>query len=522
MQTTYSPSCTCNINCLLSTNDNFIFITGSQKQSDTPAGKSYVTYNIRLANLETKHRYSEFESLCKSLARLHPTVIVPPIPEKHSLVDYAALQTRVKDDLAMIEKRKRMLQTFLNRVAKHPVLGRDHVFHRFLENGVPWSDVLHSPPLSVLPKNPLQLTVQNNTVSTHGTNNVLTSHLIPTPSAAYILKNPDTKFEESEQFTYRIANYMNNNLEKNQRKVVRRLGELANDYAELGAVYNGFSLNEEGELANAIEKIGQAVDASYSNTGEMVTMLEGDFAEPIQEYAQFAQTIKQVLRFRHLKHAQVEAIESSLKNKQESLDVLSEMEGEARRLEEAIAREHTIGQNAVDVDELNNGTVDANGDLINPYQQNGSSTLENNPYATHHNNDQQGPQRRSSVTSSTNYSAKRRSRNTWSGPMQMVNAVGHTLQGLIDVDPVATRRNQIGKTKDAIAVLEEALDITRNDLQGISKDVQDDLDRFQQEKIKDLKEMLIAYAKAHIRYCQQNLDSWNEVKSEIDNIPEQV
>lgn len=71
-------------------------------------------------------------------------------------MDYAALQTRVKDDLAMIKKRKRMLQTFLNRVAKHPQLGRDHVFHRFLENGVVWvSDVnkqtiwylstLHSP-----------------------------------------------------------------------------------------------------------------------------------------------------------------------------------------------------------------------------------------------------------------------------------------------------------------------------------------------------------------------------------------
>lgn len=38
----------------------------------------------------------------------------------------------------MVEKRKRMLQTFLNRVAKHPELGNDHVFHRFLESGVAW------------------------------------------------------------------------------------------------------------------------------------------------------------------------------------------------------------------------------------------------------------------------------------------------------------------------------------------------------------------------------------------------
>ena len=46
--------------------------------------------------------------------------------------------------------------------------------------------------------------------------------------------------------------------------------ELANDYAELGAVYNGFSLNETGQLANAIEKVGQAVDSSYTMTGQLV------------------------------------------------------------------------------------------------------------------------------------------------------------------------------------------------------------------------------------------------------------
>ncbi|SAM02552.1 hypothetical protein [Absidia glauca] len=541
------PPCNCPIDRLLSGNDSFIFITGSQKQSDASAGKPYVAYNIRIGSVETRHRYSEFESLCKSFVKLHPTVIVPPIPEKHSIVDYAALQTRVKDDLAMVEKRKRMLQTFLNRVAKHPVLGHDHVFHRFLETGTAWSDVLHSPPLSILPKNPLQTVYSNPTGSTQDTtnNSILTSHLIPSPSSAYLLKQPDQKFEESELFTYRVANYMNNNLEKSQRKVIRRLGELANDYAELGAVYNGFSLNEEGQVANAIEKIGQAVDASYSNTGEMVSMLEGDFAEPIQEYAQFAQTIKQVLKFRHLKHAQVEMIEDSLQSKKDSLATLSEMEGESQRLEEAMAREHTIGKNAVDIDELNNGTVDADGNAIssshNHHQESDSFTssfMNDNPYASDHQQHQSSisptatssspttgsttPTAQTPHASYSSPSTRRRSRSAWSGPMQMVNAVGHTLQGLIDVDPVATRRNQIGKTKDAIAVLEDALAITRQDLAEISRDVQTDLDRFQQEKIRDLKEMLIAYAKAHIQYCQQNLGAWEEVKSEINQIPDQV
>lgn len=31
-----------------------------------------------------------------------------------------------------------MLQTFLNRVARHPILSNEHVFHRFLDGEVSW------------------------------------------------------------------------------------------------------------------------------------------------------------------------------------------------------------------------------------------------------------------------------------------------------------------------------------------------------------------------------------------------
>ncbi|KAG2229614.1 hypothetical protein INT48_004075 [Thamnidium elegans] len=473
------PTCDCAIDRALHRDENYIFITGAQKQSDSPSGKSYIAYYIRIGvnDIETKRRYSEFESFRKALTLLHPALIVPPIPEKHSLVDYAALQTRVKDDLPMVEKRKRMLQTFLNRVAKHPELGKDHVFHRFLESGGSWSDVLHSPPLSTLPKNPLQMVISKQPdVQAHTFNAVLSSNLIPTPSAAYQLKNPDPRFEESEKFTFRIANYMSNNLDKSQRKVIRRLGELANDYAELGAVYNGFSLNETGAVANAIEKVGQAVDASYTETGQMVTSLEGEFAEPIQEHAQFAQIIKQVLKFRHMKHAQVEMIENTLNNKKDTLDNLLRMENEAKRLEEAMTRERTIGANAVNVDEIN-------------------QTEDENPYRT-----------MSNSSSSTVRLDRPSSSGNWSGgPMKVISAVGHTLQNIIDVNPEATRRNQIGMSKDAMGVLQEALDITKPDLAAISTELQADLDRFQTEKIQDMRDMLIAYAKIHIRYCQKVL-----------------
>lgn len=42
------PSCGCNIERALHHDENYIFITGAQKQSDSPSGKSYIAYHIRI------------------------------------------------------------------------------------------------------------------------------------------------------------------------------------------------------------------------------------------------------------------------------------------------------------------------------------------------------------------------------------------------------------------------------------------------------------------------------------------
>jgi sorting nexin-41/42 len=87
---------------------------------------------------EARHRYSEFEGLREGLVKLYPTLIIPPIPSKQTIGDYAVKQAKAKEDAAMIARRKRMLQSFLNRVARHPILSNDHVFHRFIDGQVSW------------------------------------------------------------------------------------------------------------------------------------------------------------------------------------------------------------------------------------------------------------------------------------------------------------------------------------------------------------------------------------------------
>ena len=52
-----------------------------------------------------------------------------------------SIKGRVKEDQYIIEQRKRMLQTFLNRLVRHPILGREHIIHRFLETGESWASI---------------------------------------------------------------------------------------------------------------------------------------------------------------------------------------------------------------------------------------------------------------------------------------------------------------------------------------------------------------------------------------------
>ena len=96
-----------------------------------------------MQNHECRRRYSAFDSLRTSLVALYPVLIVPPIPSKQSLTDYAVKgQSKAKEDATVIARRMRMLEDFLRRVARHPILSGEHVFHRFLDNEVSWVRLL--------------------------------------------------------------------------------------------------------------------------------------------------------------------------------------------------------------------------------------------------------------------------------------------------------------------------------------------------------------------------------------------
>jgi len=81
------------------------------------------------------------------------------------------------------------------------------------------------------------------------------------------------------------------------------------------------------------------------------------------------------------------------------------------------------------------------------------------------------------------------------------------------------------------------LHLSAQDLKYASSTIQADLDRFQRQKVADLREMATSLARSHRDWCKkvwcnsylypsladvhiQNLAAWKEAKKEIDKIPD--
>ncbi|GHJ86640.1 hypothetical protein NliqN6_3042 [Naganishia liquefaciens] len=490
----------------------------------TEGGKSsYIIYVIKTGNHECRRRYSAFDSLRTSLVALYPVLIVPPIPSKQSLTDYAVKgQSKAKEDATVIARRMRMLEDFLKRLARHPILSGEHVFHRFLDNEVSWSEVLHSPPLSLLPKNPLHAPSHNPTLQsptdmttssslpTDGPDRpgqaseyasatpYIAHHLLPSPSASRPLKQPDARFMDSEAFTDKFASHVSGTMEKVNRRTVKRWGDRAQGASELGALLNGFSLENKASLQTAVEKFGQAVDAEQLTTALLLQQWERGVTEPLHVYAQYAQIIRQRLAFRHQKHVQHELVQEALEHQRDKLDALEQAEREARRLEEAL--EHG-GRGLT-------GATGATGTTLTTIEQSEEEMRAERER-------ERERQERATMRRKQGAAA---GGGGGGGGYGFFSAVKHSLSGMMDVDPEATRRANIGRTRDNIAQLEDSLQASAQDLKYASATLQADLDRFQRQKVADLRDMAIKLAEIHRDFARTNLQAWKEAQTAIRGI----
>ncbi|KAL1842407.1 hypothetical protein VTJ49DRAFT_5366 [Mycothermus thermophilus] len=513
----------------------------------TEAGKSaengrYIVYTIKTGELIVRRRYSEFASLRDALTRLHPTLIIPPIPEKHTMADYAANPTNAKQDQQIIDLRKRMLAVFLNRCRRMEQVRTDGVWWRFLDPNSSWNEVLHSPPLANIPKSIMKAPPLDPANPTPG------HEFLPVPGSSAKLKSapaappPDTttnaqvfarfppdsnNLSEQELDPYftafetsirELEALLMGSMEKVNRRTLSHLSALASDLSELGARYNAFALSEPTQsLSTAIERIGQAADSSYIATEELSTSLGASFAEPMRENAQFAGVIRSVLRYRVLKRVQQDMTNEELNKKMLLLDQLERSEAEARRIEQYLSSSQQLppprrspstresgGGSSHRRDGSNEDTASIDSDF--PPTHGDFSSAPSANIGT--------PERTSALPMHRKAPSATSITNKIFGPLR------HAVQGVVDADPEKTRRDTITRTREQIAQLEQAKVAAAQDVKDASASILRDLKRFQREKEDDLKRYMLAYAKSQIEWAKKNRETWEEAKAEVEKIDE--
>ncbi|KAK6542862.1 Sorting nexin, cytoplasm-to-vacuole targeting pathway/endosomal sorting [Orbilia ellipsospora] len=560
---------------LWETKDLEIYIVDAGKNVDGSGG-NFIVYTIRTGDLEVRRRYSEFASLRANLVLLHPTLIIPPIPEKHSMADYVAAPTRAKEDQGIIEHRRRMLSVFLNRCARMKQIRKDTVYMRFLDPNASWSEVLHSPPISGLPKHPLRappidpsrpspahqylpIPPSNSKLknvpspptspdqNTPRPTDFTHTRSLPSTTANLSEADLDPYFISYEANTRAYETLLTSGVEKVNRRMLNRLSNLSTDMAELGARYNAFSLSEPAPtLGPAIEKVGQAVDSTYLATEELAAGLASGFTEPIRESAQFAGVVRSVLKYRMMKRVQEEITRDELAKAKMKLEQLEKSELEARRIDSYLSgsgvppsgagsgqqdggrrnSESSVQQSQGANKSGSSGDSDA-GSVDSDFPPTHSSPMpppiSTSPIPYPQSSPPSGGGALPGMNSSVAASGQHRKASSFSNPLaypvsKIFGKLTHAVSGIVDADPETTRRNNIGKTRETLVQLEAALQVAGRDVEDAGKGVLADLHRFQGEKETDMKKLMINFAKCQIEWAKKNLESWEEAKVEVDKI----
>lgn len=287
----------------------------SIKSTEKLIHSSTVVYLIELTNgkdtIIIKRRFSEFKSFRDNLNKLYPSVIIPPIPEKHSLISYFLNSIDNNKEVSLIEFRRRLFNRFLNDLIeiKEPNFLELSFVEKFFDPNYElcWNNALNENPITQLPKNmllcnpinPLQfnglyillpkLNNFNNNMSE--LYNIKLDNFVSLNDNLVRLERkmsqydkhknnkdtqniPKTYFRVIPEDLIKFEIFINKNL-----KILRNLNKINFNHLNnfkfllaslinLGGNLNNFSLEIfelNKELSNLIEKFGSIIDLNYLN-----------------------------------------------------------------------------------------------------------------------------------------------------------------------------------------------------------------------------------------------------------------
>lgn len=294
-----------------------LFISVDNPESHVTAIETFIMYRVLTrttrgdfdsSEVEVRRRYQEFSWLRSRLEESHPTLIIPPLPEKFVM---KGMVERFNEDF--IETRKRALHRFLQKLSVHPVLS-------------------HSPHLKVF------LTAEDLTPHKKQGPGLFSWMGETVRSMAHSVRGLRNRAEEfssvqdySEQFSSNIGS-----VDKVTQRIVREHREYLDELRQYSPAYSQWAELEQDGLSEALKGVARSLEVCGEETERCTQEQSHTLLPVLHEYVLSADILKAVLRRRDLLQADFEVKNDALATRkvdpetlQEEVDLLAE------RLEQA-------------------------------------------------------------------------------------------------------------------------------------------------------------------------------------------
>ncbi|KAI5955278.1 ATG20 [Candida jiufengensis] len=522
---------------------------GNSNEGMNNSSKKYIVYTIKLINLDikndeilTRRRYSDFESLRDILTKIFPLIIIPPIPPKNyfdfsvfngltgnngfgsihvnnsdngSSPPSAAItipnnssnsssSSTSSNKKQLIEHRKRLLTNFLNNCLEIKQIRSLEFFAKFLDPNANWSDeislIQNQLPKSIYlsnPENGLKTDTIYSNLPNPSTKKTMSffkdNKKRITKKTNQLISNPEPSQSDTLKQKQNEKIIDTSGLDEVNKKIMTNFIGLSNDYAELGSVFNSFSLmfsetlmsrsddnklkssENDDELNYLFDKIGQCFDRSYITINSLIGDLETKVSEPLGEAVQYTQMLHYVTKYQSKKLKQKNMLDNDIKSKRKELDELLKIEEEAGKVENAIKTQH-----------------------------NGKSKSYNLK------KESQTPQNQPNISPPSSSSSSKFKLPSFKKITQYVTEI-------MDQNPQQTRKQKIQDLISKISIFEKCQDIMLADLSFIFDEINKNLKNFHLKQLKLILEILLYYNKFMIIWAKKNVDLWESIKEEISS-----
>ncbi|PIO27180.1 hypothetical protein AB205_0174300, partial [Aquarana catesbeiana] len=216
------------------------------------------------SEFEVRRRYQDFVWLKSKLEDAHPTLIIPPLPEKFIV---KGMVERFNNDF--IETRRKALHKFLNRIADHPTLTFNDDFKIFL-TAQAWELTSHKK------QGPGLFSRMGQTLKA-------------VASSVRGVKNRPEEFTELGEYAEAFSQKINV-LDKVSQRISKEEKDYYEEMKEYGPIYTLWSASEE-ELVDPLRGVANCIDKCCKITEALNTKLSCDLIPIIHEYVLYSETL---------------------------------------------------------------------------------------------------------------------------------------------------------------------------------------------------------------------------------------